>query len=70
VRGWSDKECGRREALGRLFGHFIFCCIRVQVEEGVAMILVSERMGCDPGTLHVKMTSLVSTTLLDVEGRY
>jgi hypothetical protein len=42
----------------------------MQVEEGVAMILISECMGYDPGTLHVKMTSFVSTISLDEEGRY
>jgi hypothetical protein len=42
----------------------------MQVEEGVAMILISECIRYNPGTLHVKMTSLVSAVLLDKEGIY
>lgn len=49
---------------------FSSCCVIMQVEEGVAMILISECMGHDPGTLHVIMTSLVSTISLDEEGKY
>jgi hypothetical protein len=58
------------EGVGMIAWTFSSCCIIMQVEEGVAMILISECMGHDPGTLHVIMTSLMSTTPLDEEGRY